>query len=714
MQADQVETKEDLSLSKGNAGLVEIWTKELENANNYEQKWRDEADKYFCIYKDQYNSDYNDSKRYNVFWANTQTLRPLVFSKLPKPNITQRFLDEDEIAKIASQMMERTISLYMNDADAEDVIGKCRDDYLVGGRGVARVCYDPEEVVEMEDGSEEFDPTNKKCRIEYWPWEDFRMSTEKEWSKVRWIAFRHYKTRDELVEDFGAKGKAVALNKTRLDSLDKTNENELFKMAEVWEIWDKEAKEVIFATLGGDGALLSREEDPYKLRSFFPMPAPLGSKSDPCSLMPIPLYRYYKSQAEELNQVDARIKSLIQQCKATGVYNSVAEGSDIEALFNGEDGTFTPLKGTGGLQKASDMVLFKPLQEIILAIRELQQHKIEIINAIRDITGISDIVRGVSMASETATAQQLKGNFAISRIQPLQKEVEFWTRDLIRLQVEMTVENYSIQELIKMTGLKIVDINTIAAQARDRLRLLMMEAKKQISPNDPQAQEKMDILRQQAEKGFKETMKEPLEILKGYAATPEQLQQVEALIKNDKMRTFAIDVETDSTIRVDQQQEKQDRVEYITAISNFSSAFFPLVQSQIITPDAFQQFLMFVSKPFKVGRNVEEALSNKDQQPEEKQPSAEEMLAQAKIQLQQQELELEAQKMQFDVQLRQQEIDIKKAEGLFKLEEHQDKMEFEDVNRQADREAKRLDMIVKARTEVLNDQIRNSNQPTNI
>lgn len=714
MQADQVETKEDLSLSKGNAGLVEMWTRELENSNNYEQKWRDEAEKYFNIYKDQYNSDYNDSKRYNVFWANTQTLRPLVFSKLPKPNITQRFTDEDEIAKIASEMMERTISLYMNDADAEDVIGKCRDDYLVGGRGVARVCYDPEEVIEMEDGTEEFDPTDKKCRIEYWPWEDFRMSTEKEWSKVRWIAFRHYKTREELIEDFGSKGKAVSLNKSRLDSLDKPNENELFKMAEVWEIWDKEAEEVIFATLGGDGVLLSKEEDPYNLRSFFPMPAPLGSKSDPCSLQPIPLYRYYKSQAEELNQVDARIKSLIQQCKATGIYNSVAEGSDVEALFNGEDGTFTPLKGTGGLQKASDMVLFKPLQEIILAIRELQQHKIEIINAIRDITGISDIVRGVSMASETATAQQLKGNFAISRIQPLQKEIEFWARDLIRLLVEMTVENYTTEELIEMTGLKIVDINTIASQARDRLKVLMMEAQKQISPEDPEAQQKMDILKQQAEKGFKETMKEPLEVLKGYAATPEQIQQIEALIKNDKMRTFSIDVETDSTIRVDQQQEKQDRVEYITAISNFTSAFFPLVQAQIITPEAFQQFMMFVSKPFKVGRNVEEALSTKDQQPEEKQPSAEEMLAQAQIQLEQQKLQLEAQKMQSDAQLRQQEIDIKKAEGLFKLEEHQDKMEFEDVNRQADRDAKRLDMIVKARTEVLNDQIRNANQPTNI
>jgi hypothetical protein len=726
MQADvQVEKKEDLALSKGNAGLVEIWSKELENSDNYEKNWRKEADKYFQIYRDEYNGNYDDSRRYNVFWANTQTLRPLVFSKLPKPNITQRFLDEDEVAKLASEMMERTVFLYLGDSDAEDTIGKCRDDFLIGGRGVARVCYDPEEILELEDGAEEIDPSKKKCRIEYWPWEDFRMSTEKEWSKVRWIAFRHYMTREELVEDFGSKGKAVSLNKTRLDSLDKSpSENELFKMAEVWEIWDKDSGKVIFATLGGDGTLLSSEEDPYNLRGFFPMPMPLGSKSDPSSLIPTPLYRFYKSQAEELNKVDARIKSLIEQCKATGIYNSVAESSDIEALFNGEDGTFSPLKGTGGLQKASDMVLFKPLNEIILAIRELQQHKIEIINAIRDITGISDIVRGVSMASETATAQQLKGNFAISRIQPLQKEIEFWSRDLIRLLVELTVENYSLEELVQMTGLKIVDIETIAAQAQDRLKVLMMEAQRQIAPNDPQAAEKMDMLKQQAEKGFKETMKQPLEILKGYACTPQQLDQLGTLIKNDKMRTFSVDVETDSTIRIDQQQEKQDRIEYIVALGNFSKSFFPLVQAQIITPEAFQQFLMFVSKPFKVGRNVEEALQ-KDAEPQEKQPTAEEMLAQAQIQLEQQKLQLEAQKVQSDASLKQQEINIEKAKQLFEMEKHQDNMEFEDVNRQADRqnenvskqadrEANRLDLIVKARTEVLNDTIREANKPTEI
>ena len=199
MQADsQVENKEDLTHSKGDAGLVEIWTKEIENADKYEKTWRKEADENFVVY----NNEGLREDRYNVFWANTQTLRPLLFSRLPKTNIAQRFLDDSETNRVASEMMERSIDLYLKDSDAETVISKCRDDFLIGGRGVARVCYDPEEEIELEDGVKEMDASEKKCRIEYVDWKDFRMSPDKEWSKVRWIAFRHYKTREELVEDF--------------------------------------------------------------------------------------------------------------------------------------------------------------------------------------------------------------------------------------------------------------------------------------------------------------------------------------------------------------------------------------------------------------------------------------------------------------------------------------------------------------------------------
>ena len=61
----QVEKKEDLTHSKGDAGLVEIWTKEIENAINYEKKWHYEAEANFAIY----NNEGQSEDRYNVFWS---------------------------------------------------------------------------------------------------------------------------------------------------------------------------------------------------------------------------------------------------------------------------------------------------------------------------------------------------------------------------------------------------------------------------------------------------------------------------------------------------------------------------------------------------------------------------------------------------------------------------------------------------------------------
>jgi hypothetical protein len=701
MQANiQVENKEDLTHSKGDAGLVEIWTKEIENADRYEKKWRDEADANFTIY----NNEGQSEDRYNVFWSNTQTLRPLLFSRLPKTNITQRFLDSNETNRVASEMMERSIDLYLKDSDAETVISKCRDDFLIGGRGVARVCYDPENEVKLEDGTIEMDPSEKKCRIEYVDWKDFRMSTDKEWCNVQWIAFRHYKNRDELIEDFGEKkADAVQLNATRLTDIKNRNEsNELFKMAEVWEVWDKESGSVLFLTLGGGGVLLSNEEDPYNLKNFFPIASPLGSNSNPVDLRPIPLYRQYKTQAEELNVIDTRIRSLVEQCKVTGIYSSIAEGSDMEALFNGNDGSFTPMRSTGN-QKVQDLVMFKPLGEIIGTIGQLNDRKDRVIFSIRDITGISDIVRGVTTASETATAQQLKGNFAISRIQPLQKELEFWVRDLIRLLCELTVENYSVKELAEMTQLKIVDIKTIAEVEKAKLDGLLNEAKRLTDPNNPDEVARLQQLNEQAKEQFKKTIKKPIEDLKGYAITPEQIPEIEKLIKNDKLRTFAIDVETDSTIKIDQQQEKADRIEYIRAISEFSNSYFPMVQAGIITPDDFKQFMLFISKPFKVGRIIEESLVNQEEQ-EPKGPSVEEMLTQAEIQIKQQELQLKAQKQQSDTQIAQEELNIKKAALLQEQAIHQDNLEFEDANKAADREHQLVAQITGARTSLMNAQ----------
>jgi len=714
------ESQKELTGSKGKTALVEIWTKEIENSSNKEENFRKEGNEYLNTYRNTANDTSNTNPEgYNVFWSNTQTLRPLVFSNLPKPNITRRFLDKDENSRILSEMLERSLSYFQEEDDVAETYNKTRDDYLIPGRGVARVVFDPAEVIEIEkevineetgdtttEIEEDLDLNTKKVHIDYVEWDNIRISPENTWKKVRWIAFSHKMTRDQLVEQFGRKGQDVDLNFNTLDHLDSNDlsDDDIFKQAEVWEVWDKVKGRIIWLTIGGSGDILSDEEDNYNLKNFFPVPRLLGSDFDPTGLTPIPLYRMYKAQAMELNILDAKIRDLVEQVKFCGVYNSMAETTNIEAIMNGTNGELSPLKGLQPGVKISDQIEWKPIIELVNVIVALRTQKADILQNIRDITGLSDIVRGTTLASETATAQRLKGDFAISRIQPLQKEFEIFIRNTERLRAELILEQYTIEELAKITNLQIVDINLIAETARNKQEALIAQAMEEIDINTPEGQAQIQQLQEQAKLGFEKTMEKPLNDLKGYAVTPEQLKEIDTMMKDDKARSFSIDIETDSTVRVDQNQEKSDRLEYAQAISTFFAQATPILQVGGINQTAFNEMLRFISSPFKVGRNLEEYLL--DETPKEPEgPSIEEQLAQAENERKDQELQLKAK----EVDIKQQEVNVKKAEAKIGIEQFNEKLEFEDVNKQADRDAKTLDQVIESRTERATTAIRESN-----
>ena len=745
MNMNQIETQDQLTTASGERALVDIWRREIDNAKNYHEKSKETAKKFQEIYDCQENQINYHTNNYPIFWSNTQVLKPLLFSKLPKINIAQANYNNDEIARVSSELVERLLNYLLKESDAENQIEKVRDSYLIQGIGIPRIVFIPPEPIEIktkvkkkikveqpkkenedetskidtqedaqemeveeEETSYDVDESKKSFTIEFVDYQDFLKSTEKEWKKLRWIAFRKYYSRRELVEYFGKKGEKVPMTNNKYEYLQEEKED-LYKLCEVWEIWDKENKVCHFITFAGDGFVLSSEEDGYNLKNFFPIPMPMGL-NESSNLLPLPLYRQYKKHAENLSEIDDRIASLIKQAKFTGVYTSFAEQADVENIMNGEDGQFKPLKTTANIDDARKLIVFKPLAEIVNTITALRQEKISLKADIQEITGLSDIVRGYSVASETATAQQLKGNFAISRIQPLQKEVEFTIRDTLRLLAELAVEKYSVNELMELTCLKIHDVERIKEATQMKLDMQVQEAQSMLDPKDPQYQEKLQMLSVQAQAGYKKTMDKIIEDLKGFAIEYKDLGKLDKMLKNDKLRCINIDIETDSTIKIDQNQEKADRVAYIQTISSMVQAMAPVVQSGVVSKDALNEFIIFASKPFKVGRNLENFLRND----EEDVPDAQEMLAQMEIQMKQQELQLRQQEVMGKLQIEQQKVDVEKAKLLNQQNEFETKIEFEDVNRQADRESKRLDLKVKAGTEIVNEQIRNANQPTQI
>ena len=756
MTMNQVELQDELSTLNGERSLVEIWKREIDNAKNYHESSKKMAKEFQLLYEsqeDQAESSPSLKSNYPIFWSNTQVLRPLLFSKLPKANITQSFFNGDEISRISSELVERLLTYLLKESDAENQIEKIRDAFLIQGIGIPRIVFIPPEPIEtktkkkkekpedeeesesenedkasMQDYSEDMaegesedaeeessydtDDSKKSFKIEFVDYQDFLKSTEKEWNRVRWIAFKKYYSRKELIEYFGKKGEKVPKTNVKFESLNEESQKEdLYKMCEVWEIWDKENKKCHFITFAGDGFVLDTDDDGYSLKNFFPIPMPMGLNESK-RLLPSPLFNKYKNLADDLTDIHDRITSLVQQAKFTGAYTSLVEQSDVENIMNGDDGEFKPLKTTANIDDARKLVVFKPLNEIANTITILRTEKMALKSDIQEITGLSDIVRGTSVASETATAQQLKGNFAISRIQPLQKEVEFTIRDTLRLLAELAVEKMSINEIIKIVGLKVVDVDLILENAKRNIDVEKEEAINLLDPKQPDFKEKIAMLEQQAQMGLQQTIKDLQKQLKGFFIELKNIPKLAKTIKDDKLRCISIDIETDSTVKIDQNQEKMDRMEYIRTISQTIQQMVPAVQTGVISKDALNEFVIFASKPFKVGRNLENYLKNEE--PVEQKPDPQAMMAQAEMQIRQQELQLKAQEITGKLELEQQKVNVEKAKVLNDQNKFEQQMEFEDANKQADREAKRLDMKVKAGTELVNEQIRNANQPTQI
>jgi hypothetical protein len=145
---NSAETQKDLTDKKGKEAIIEIWKKEIENSIKYHEKSKELAKEFQNIYDGE--NDRYAKKSYPIFWSNTQTLKPLLFSKLPKVNITQSFFKDDEISRITSEVVERLITYLLKESDAENQIEKIRDAYLIQGIGIPRIVFVPPEPIESK------------------------------------------------------------------------------------------------------------------------------------------------------------------------------------------------------------------------------------------------------------------------------------------------------------------------------------------------------------------------------------------------------------------------------------------------------------------------------------------------------------------------------------------------------------------------------------
>lgn len=658
----------------------------IHSYDNDFKKWDGRVVKIIRRYRDDTRSaSGNETAKFNILWSNVQTLVPAVYARMPKASVSRRFSDNDPVGRVAALLIERALDYEIEHySDFRSSMKNAVEDRFLGGRGTAWVRYDPHirkqdvpedgyqitEDVEQGESAEGANQTSLypqdhtaalqeapeapeeieyECSpADYVHWKDFGHSPARTWEEVtcvwRWV----YMTKDALTERFGEEiAKKMPFDTspetlTKMGQASKTNDR-----ARICELWDKENEKVYWLSENYPD-FLDERDDPLELENFFPCPKPLYATTTSDTLIPVPDFVLYQDQANELDILTDRIDGLVKALRVRGVYDA-SQPALQRLLTEGDNNTLIPVdkwmafSEKGGLRGSIDLL---PIDTLAAVLIQCYQAQSQIKGQIYEITGISDIIRGQTAASETATAQQIKGQYAGLRLRAMQDGVAMFASELLRMKAQIICTKFQPQTILEYAG---------AAQMN------------------------------QADQ----------------AMIPQALQ----LLQNSPLRSFRIEVAADSLVQLDETQTKQDRMDFLNAFSNFLREALPMGQQAPEMVPMIMEMMRFGVGGFKQAAPIEGAIDAALQQfeqgalqakqqppqpsPEQLKMQADQQAAQAQIQA---DMQIEQMRAQTNMQIEQMkaqtagQIEIQKQqyEGQIKLQELAAKEQFEKFKAELD------------------------------
>jgi len=580
---------------------VQRWLKLIAAYDKEFAAWEKRAGKINERYIDK-KAQQRKTANFNILWSNVQTLIPAVFSRLPKPDVSRRFKDNDPVGRVAASLLERCLDFEVEHyGDYRNSLKNSVQDRFLGGRGTVWVRYEPhikavdqpeDGVMTTEDVDEAVEVIDYECApVDYVHWRDFGHAVARTWEEVPTIWRKVYMGRSALVQRFPEKGETIPLD-TRPEELKKSNYGADAVgnfQACIYEIWDKESGKAIWLSKSM-GEILDQRDDPLGLEEFWPCPRPLFATLTSDSLVPTPDFALYQDQAESLDVLSDRIDGLIKALQVKGVHDAAVP--ELVRLFSeANNNDLIPVKNWAafaekqGLKGAIDIVDLTP---IVKALEVAYQAAEQVRNQVYEITGLSDIIRGTNDPSATATAEKIKGQFGTLRLRDMQKEVAQFAADILRIKAQIIAGKFQPDTIAQLGGAE------------------------QFSKAD-----------------------KPL--------IPQALQ----LLKSAPLRAFRIDIEADSLVQMDEEAEKQSRVEFLGAVGNF-------LKEALNAPPELAPLLGVLLKfgvtGFKVGKMVEgeidqaiDQMKQKAANPPPPQPDPEMAKVQAQMQGKQQELQMQDQ-----------------------------------------------------------------------
>jgi hypothetical protein len=679
----------------------------IEEAQQYFREWQTVCDNIDDVYSRKSLDDHLFSvggmgwsdAELDLFWASTEIMKPAIYAHTPKPVVSPMFKDNSLLKTTTADLLERVSISSFEHSNIDEVMQEIRDDLIFTNRGVMWITY------ESKDG--------QKVCYEHLDRKDFVFEPARKWCDVGWVARRAWMTRKEMRKRF-KKDSGDAYQSANLTTNRENDRQERYqhttKKASVWEVWHRADNKVYWVAEGCD-VLLDSDDPHLDLSGFFPCPRPAFGTLERRTLKPVPDYLRYASHFSQINTLTSRIYLLLDRVKLRGIIAGSGDVKNVleELMASDDDEILISVPSIN--TDMSNAITWIPLKEIAESISGLISARAELIDNYYQLSGISDIMRGATEAEETLGAQQLKSQYGSVRIRAKVQELQRIARDADRIAAEIISEHFSKERLLDMSQMEIPS----KADIEKRIKEIEKAAKAEMDSLTKQVEEKAaEIPEDQRQQAMQEFQQAQQAIVQKYAGMLNEannqvpIEDIIKLLRDDKARGFAFEIEDGSTIWADEQMEKTSRNEYMQAFQGAATGLMPLLQTGEAGADLAGAMFKFQLAPYRAGRELDsfidawvDSVKNNPVQGDgeseamaaatEKLAEAEQMKAQAAmakveadVQLKQAEMQTRLQQMQIDYEEKAAKMQLENG----KLQLQASKQEQEFAAKMAEMEAK--------------------------
>ena len=493
-----------------------------------------------------------------MFWSNIKVLHAALFSRLPRADVRKRNVDTpDGTARAISTLTERALAFVQDttsyDLDAHQAV----NDFLVSGLGQSKV----EMAVKTDDIPILNPMTGQPIVVDGEPLTQSvvvsRTLSQRyiHWSNFRWEPTTSWDQVTWVAYDhwMGKQELEEQFDCTLPESSGGENPSDPKLSASqyeqqycVHEIWDKRTRTVIFLCDAYDEVLETRP-DPLGLRGFFASPQPMMANVKGSEVIPKPDFSFIHRSLKLINLYAKRIEALTRQLKDWGYYD--ASFSEIAKVNQAEDGTWFPIVG---LAERLGIAGGGQNGENLITSPDLTKKAQVLANLIDQFERQKQLLWEM-----IGLADIMRGASNPNETASAQRIKDQWSN--VRLAPYL---------------------NTISQFFRDCFRIIAEVISEKFEPHQIQQ-------------------------MTGIEVTPEMRQ----VMQNDFLRTYAVDVETDSTIAQDDNLEREQRNETSKVIGDMLQSLVPAINAGQLPADIAKALMLFTVRTTKYGTEFEDAIN---------------------------------------------------------------------------------------------------------